>query len=107
MDAWDATLSHDPRYDLTEEGLTIIKRLWSEPRVDFAGKYFTIKDCVSEPKPLRRPDLLCAGMSQRGFDFSVRHADGCFIGGRNEAETRDASLRAKGLAEKLGKSIKT
>jgi pyrimidine oxygenase len=107
MDAWDATLTHDSRYDLTEEWLTIIKRLWSEPRVDFAGKYFTIKDCVSEPKPLRKPDLLCAGMSQRGFDFSVRHADGCFIGGRDETETRNASLRAKSLAEKLGKTIKT
>ena len=107
MDAWDAKLDHDARYDLTEEWLTIIKRLWSEARVDFSGKYFTIKDCVSEPKPLRRPDLLCAGMSARGFEFSVRHTDACFIGGRDQTETRDASLRAKALAEKLGKTIKT
>ena len=107
MDAWDANLDHDARYDLTEEWLTIVKRLWSEERVDFAGKYFTIKDCVSEPKPLHRPDLLCAGISQRGFDFSVRHTDACFIGGRDEAETREASLRAKALAERLGKPIKT
>ena len=54
------------RYDLTE-WLTITKRLWTEDRVDFAGKYFTIKDCVSEPKPLRPPFLVCAGMSARGF----------------------------------------
>ena len=107
MDAWDAKLDHDARYDLTEEWLTIVKRLWAEERVDFSGKYFTIKDCVSEPKPLRRPDLLCAGMSARGFEFSVRHTDACFIGGRDQAETRDASLRAKALAEKLGKTIKT
>ena len=46
-------------------------------------------------------------MSARGFDFSVRHADVCFIGGRDEAETRAASLRAKELAAKLGKTIKT
>jgi pyrimidine oxygenase len=56
---------------------------------------------------LRRPDLICAGMSARGFDFSVREADICFIGGRDEAETRGASLRAKDLAAKLGKPIKT
>jgi len=107
MDAWDASLDHDARYDLTEEWLTIVKRLWTEARVDFSGKYFTLKDCVSEPKPLHKPTLLCAGMSQRGFDFSVRHCDACFIGGRDEAETRDASLRAKSLAQKLGKPIKT
>ena len=107
MNAWDESLDHDARYDLTEEWTTIIKRLWTEQRVDFSGKYFTIKDCVCDPKPLRRPDLICAGMSARGFDFSVREADICFIGGRDEAETRAASLRAKELAAKLGKTIKT
>ena len=107
MNAWDEKLDHDSRYDLTEEWTTIVKRLWSEPRVDFAGQYFTIKDCVSDPKPLRRPDVICAGMSARGFDFSVRQADICFIGGRDAAETRDASHRAKDLAAKLGKTIKT
>ena len=69
MNAWDERLDHDARYDLTEEWTHIIKRLWTEDRVDFSGRYFTIKDCVSEPKPLHRPDLICAGMSKRGFRF--------------------------------------
>ncbi len=107
MNAWDEKLDHDARYDLTEEWTTILKRLWAEPRVDFAGKYFTIKDCVSEPKPLHKPFLVCAGMSARGFDFSVRHADACFIGGRDVAETRASSLRAKEMAASLNKTIKT
>jgi pyrimidine oxygenase len=102
MDAWDESLDHDARYDLTAEWTTIVKQLWTQKRVDF-----NIKDCICEPKPLRRPDLICAGMSARGFDFSVREADICFIGGRDEAETRAASLRAKDLAAKLNKSIKT
>lgn len=107
MGAWDEGLDHDSRYDLTEEWTEIVTRLWTEERVNFQGKYFSIRDCVSEPKPLRRPDLICAGMSERGFAFSVGHADICFIGGRDEAETRAASLRAKALAAKLGKAIKT
>ena len=107
MGAWDERLSHDARYDLAEEWTTILKRLWREGRVDFHGRYFNLTDCVSEPKPLRRPDLICAGMSARGFEFSVRQADICFIGGRDEAETREASLRAKELAARLNKPIKT
>ena len=107
MDAWDANLDHDARYDLTEEWTRIIKRLWREPSVTFEGKYFTFRDCVSEPKPLKTPFLICAGMSARGFDFSVREADGCFIGGRNVAETAAASRRAKTLAAGLGKTIRT
>jgi len=107
MDAWDAKLDHDARYDLTEEWTQIVKRLWREPSVTFQGKYFDFRDCVSEPKPLKPPFLICAGMSKRGFESSVREADGCFIGGRDEAETRDASNRARALAAKLGKPIRT
>jgi len=107
MDAWDANLDHDARYDLTEEWTQIIKRLWREPSVTFEGKYFTFRDCVSEPKPLKQPFLICAGMSARGFDFSVREADGCFIGGRDATETAAASRRAKTLAAGLGKTIRT
>ena len=107
MGAWDPALDHDARYDLTEEWTRIVKRLWSEPSVTFKGRYFDFRDCVSEPKPLKPPFLICAGMSSRGFEFSVREADGCFIGGRDETETRDASRRARALAEKLGKPIRT
>jgi pyrimidine oxygenase len=107
MDAWDANLDHDARYDLTEEWTQIVKRLWREPSVTFPGKYFDFRDCVSEPKPLKPPFLICAGMSKRGFEFSVREADGCFIGGRDETETRDASHRARALAAELGKPIRT
>jgi len=107
MDAWDAALDHDARYDLTEEWTQIVKRLWREPGVTFQGKYFDFRDCVSEPKPEKQPFLICAGMSRRGFEFSVREADGCFIGGRDEAETREASARARALAAQLGKPIRT
>lgn len=107
MDAWDDSLDHDARYDLTEEWTQIVKRLWTEASVTFDGRHFQFRDCVSEPKPLHRPELICAGMSARGFEFSVREADGCFIGGRDAAETREASARARALAEKLGKPIKT
>jgi pyrimidine oxygenase len=109
MGAWDETIGHDGRYDLSEEWLTIIKRLWTDQRVDFHGKYFNIADCVSEPKPISkpRPDIICAGMSARGFEFSVREADACFIGGRSKDEIRDASRRAREVADRLGKTIKT
>jgi pyrimidine oxygenase len=107
MGAWDAALSHDARYDLTEEWTKIVKRLWTEPSVSFDGRHFHFQDCVSEPKPVKPPFLICAGMSSRGFDFSVRECDGCFIGGATQGETKAASLRAKALAAEAGKAIRT
>jgi pyrimidine oxygenase len=109
MGAWDPKLDHDDRYALAEEWTTIVKRLWSEPSVDFDGRFFHMKDCVSDPKPLSRPrpDLICAGMSDRGFQFSVRESDAVFVGGRTPQERRDASRRAKAVAGQLGTTIKT
>jgi len=109
MGAWDETLSHDDRYDLTEEWTHLIKRLWTEPSVTHAGRFFTLKDCQSEPKPLSKPhpELISAGMSDRGFQFAVREADACFIGGRTQDDRRDASRRARAMARGFGKPIKT
>jgi len=109
MGAWDDALGHDDRYELAEEWTTILKRLWSEPSVTYDGRFFQMKDCRSEPKPLSRPrpDLISAGMSQRGFDFAVRQTDACFIGGRTQEERRDSSRRGKAAAAGYGKTIKT
>lgn len=109
MGAWDETMTHEDRYVLTEEWTAVVKRLWAEDSVTHDGKYFHMKDCQSNPKPLSRPrpELICAGQSDRGFQFSVREADACFIGGRTPEERRDNSRRAKQVADQLGKTIKT
>lgn len=107
MGAWDENLSHDARYDLAQEWTQIVKALWRDKQVNFDGRYFQFRDCMSEPKPLQPPFLICAGMSARGFDFSVRECDGCFIGGRDADETRQAASRAREVAARLGKTIRT
>ena len=109
MGAWDDALNHEDRYVLAEEWTQLVKRLWSQPSVTFEGRFFNFKDCVSDPKPLSkpRPTLICAGQSDRGFQFSVREADACFIGGRTQPERREHSLRAKAVAADLSKTVKT
>jgi pyrimidine oxygenase len=109
MGAWDESLDHDDRYALTEEWTTLVKRLWREESVTAHGRFFDFEDCVSDPKPLSKPhpDLICAGMSDRGLNFAVREADACFIGGQTPEERRASSRRAKEIAETHGKTIKT
>lgn len=108
MGLWDDNLSHDDRYALTEEWITVIKRLWSEPSVDFDGRFFRMEDCQSDPKPLAkpRPTLISAGQSDRGLDFATEHADACFIGGRSDEERLGHSRRAREIAAAKGKPIK-
>jgi probable F420-dependent oxidoreductase len=37
------------------EGVALVKRLWTEPRVTMAGEFFRVQDAALEPKPLQRP----------------------------------------------------
>jgi probable F420-dependent oxidoreductase len=39
----------------TDEGLELVKRLWTEDRVSFEGRIFQVRDATIEPKPVQRP----------------------------------------------------
>jgi pyrimidine oxygenase len=109
MGAWRSELDHDRRYDLAREWTEIVLRLWRDKRVDFHGEFYDITDCVSDPKPVSRPrpDLICAGFSDVGLDFTAKYTDGGFVAGRTEADIAVASKRAKDLGAKYGKAIRT
>ncbi len=107
MRAWRDTVDHDQRYDLAEEWVSIVKRLWSEESVSFRGRYFTMEDCQSDPKPLNRPFLICAGTSERGMRFTATHMDAIFASGRDDEELRAISSGAKQLARDAGHVLRT
>jgi probable F420-dependent oxidoreductase len=37
------------------EGLRLMKALWTEPRVNFDGRFWQLKDAAMEPKPFQKP----------------------------------------------------
>jgi probable F420-dependent oxidoreductase len=37
------------------EGIELMKRLWTEPRVDFKGEFWKLTSASMEPKPLQKP----------------------------------------------------
>jgi len=60
------------------EQLEIIHRLWSDERVDFRGRFYTLEDAPAQPKPLQRPHppLIVGGSGTRGTaEPAARFAD--------------------------------
>ena len=45
----------DHRVGRLSESLRIIKSLWTEPRTNFDGRYYHMKDAIANPKPVQRP----------------------------------------------------
>lgn len=70
FDAFDVPVRQ--RVSLFEESTEIIRRLWTEDRVSFAGKRFRLKDVHLEPRPVQdpHPPLWLAG----GSDDSIKRA---------------------------------
>lgn len=38
-----------------KESVQIIKKMWTEGRLDFEGRYYRIRDAICEPKPVQKP----------------------------------------------------
>lgn len=67
------------------ESLECLKLLWSRERVDFQGRYYTLRDAIANPKPVQKPHppiWIGAGGPQM-LRLVARHADvwSCPIGG--------------------------
>ncbi len=44
-----------------EEAVQIIRKMWTEPRATFHGRYYHIEEAICEPKPVPIPPLLIGG----------------------------------------------
>lgn len=96
--------AHDTRYDIAEEYMSLVYRLWegsweddavvadkaggvfARPekvhRITHRGEHFHLDAIhLTEPTPQRTPVLFQAGASARGREFAARHAEGVFLSG--------------------------
>lgn len=101
----DAQAAHDDRYDLADEYMEVVYRLWEESWADdavlldranhlyadparvkkirHAGKQYRLDAMhLSSPSPQRTPVLYQAGSSTRGRQFAATHAECVFVNGQ-------------------------
>jgi probable F420-dependent oxidoreductase len=59
-----------------EEMVEILKRMWSDEKATFAGRHFSVKEALCEPKPAQRPEILIGGGGEQVLmGIAARHAD--------------------------------
>jgi FMN-dependent oxidoreductase (nitrilotriacetate monooxygenase family) len=118
-------LGHDERYDLADEYLDVVYKLWekswdedavvadkvsgvyADPArvhpIGHRGRHYTVPGIhLCEPSPQRTPFLYQAGTSPRGLAFAARHAEATFVAGPSKAvvkryvDSTRAAARAAG-----------
>jgi FMN-dependent oxidoreductase (nitrilotriacetate monooxygenase family) len=116
----DRQMAHDDRYDLADEYMEILYRLWEESwaadavkrdraagiyadparvkRVTHQGRQYRLDaPHLVEPSPQRTPVLYQAGASDRGRGFAAQHAECVFLNGGPKPHVAKlvADLRAR------------
>lgn len=87
-----------------EEQITLLRRLFTEPVVDFAGRFDRIDRAALVPKPSRSVPIWLGGSGEIAFDRAARLADGfIFFGGLDRAI--DAWKRLRDRVHSLGRSV--
>jgi len=91
-------VSRRERPSRMEEGLTIIRGLWTQETFSFDGKHFKIASISLRPKPVQAHlPIWVAGLTEKSIDRVARH--GCHFAGAGNAmanQLYDASLRRHG-----------
>ncbi|SNB68046.1 pyrimidine oxygenase [Arboricoccus pini] len=98
------------RYDYASEYVRVMNELWSEGRSDFKGSYFRMDDCRLSPRPVRMPEIVGAGQSDRGMEFVATYGNYnfCFGKGVNTPTAHsDVPARLMRAAAKTGRDVGT
>jgi probable F420-dependent oxidoreductase len=86
------------------EGLRLMKALWTEPRVTFAGRFWTLEGAAMEPKPFQKPHppIWFGANHPDAVRRAVRHGTG-FFGAGSQTTARFAE-QVRVLREALAES---
>ena len=88
-----------------EEQIGLLRRLFTEPVVDFSGRFDRVDRAALVPKPARPVPIWLGGSSEAAFDRAARLADGfIFIGGGTE-RTVEVLRRMRERVVELGRPV--
>jgi F420-dependent oxidoreductase-like protein len=70
-------LEPGPRIRMLEEGVEIMKAMWTEDVVDYEGRHYRLQGAICQPKPLQSPHIplwVAGGGEQLTLRVAARHA---------------------------------
>jgi probable F420-dependent oxidoreductase len=88
-----------------EEQIELLRRLFTEPVVDFSGRFDRVDRASLVPKPTRPIPIWLGGSSEAAFDRAARLADGFIFFGGGIDHAVDSWKRLRDRVGNLGRSV--
>ena len=105
--------SHENVFGYTREGrvtrfseaVQIMKRLWTEPKASFHGRYWNFDNISMEPKPVQKPHLpiIFGGHHENALRRAVKYADGWMTNKVTPEEFKSQWTRILAMAKEEGR----
>jgi probable F420-dependent oxidoreductase len=86
-----------------EEQIELLRRLFTEPVVDFSGRFDRVDRAALVPKPARPIPIWLGGSGEKAFDRAARLADGFIFFGGDDAVADWTRLQDR--VHSLGRSV--
>jgi alkanesulfonate monooxygenase len=95
------SLPHDDRYQRSEEYLTILKGLWTQPHFSFSGQHYQVTDVTLAPLPVQKPHpkIYLGGESDIAQRLAAKMADAYLLNGRPVAQTKELVDHVRAYAD--------
>lgn len=93
------------------EGIEVIRKLWTEERVNYKGEHYSLTDAISYPKPVQQPLPIWVGTMEakpKMLQLAAKHADGINIAWAFSPDVYQEKLnRIHEYCEREGRNPKT
>lgn len=101
------SLPHDDRYQRSEEYLTILKGLWTQPHFSFSGRYYQVNDVTLSPLPVRKPHpkIYLGGESDIAQRLAAKLADEYLINGRPVEKAKELIDHVRPYGAEYGREL--
>ena len=100
---------YNERAGRLNESIQLIRRLWTESSLAFAGKYFQFEELGVEPKPIQKPIpiWIAAGDNENALRRVARLGDGWFTVARTAEQFAERRRKIDAFAGECGRAGKT
>jgi probable F420-dependent oxidoreductase len=94
-----------------DEGIMILRKIWTESHATFHGKFFDFENVTIEPRPEPRShndsgtiDIWVGGRSDAALRRTARYADGYFASFQTPHEFSNSMANVRSYAEQFGRA---
>jgi pyrimidine oxygenase len=110
MGKWPGDGFFAQRYDYSTEYVQVMQELWATGRSDIKGRHFQMDNCRLLPKPEQPIEIVCAGQSDRGMQFTAEYGNYAFCLGsglNTPAAHEPINRRLADAGQRAGRDVGT